>query len=382
MIRPAQRTQQVQEYYFSQKLREIEGMNQRGLRVINLGIGNPDLLPPMNAMQHLAAGMNTAMSHGYQNYKGIPELRQAFSNWYNTFYRVGLNPETEILPLLGSKEGIMHVSLAFLNPGDGVLVPNPGYPTYRAVSELVGARVVEYNLKEENNWYPDFEELEKTNLSGVKLMWVNYPNMPTGAAANEELYRKLIAFAHKHDILLVNDNPYSFILNPNPMSILSIEGAKDVAMELNSLSKSHNMAGFRVGMIAGCEQYIQAVLRIKSNMDSGMYKPVQLAAAKALESSSDWYQSINREYSKRKHVAHRIFDTLGATYSDGQTGMFVWARIPDYSSDAMSFADDILSRKQVFITPGSIFGSNGNRYIRISLCSTEDLLNEALNRIA
>lgn len=381
MIKPAERTQLVQEYYFSKKLKEIELLNKNGHDVINLGIGNPDLLPPENALKSLTEGVNTAGTHGYQSYKGIPELRKAFSSWYAKFYNVELDAESEILPLMGSKEGIMHISMAFLNPGDKVLIPNPGYPTYEAVSKIVGAEIVKYDLKPQHNWYPDFAALEKMDLSTVKLMWVNYPNMPTGQTASTEVLNKLIEFGKKHHILICNDNPYSFILNDNPMSILSMEGAKDIALELNSLSKSHNMAGFRVGMIAGKKDYINHVLKIKSNMDSGMYKPIQMAAAKALENTQDWFNSINKEYKERRKLVWQLFDSLGASYDNKQTGMFVWAQIPKNFNHTFEFCDHILDETKVFITPGAIFGSNGDNYARISLCSSMSTLQKAILRI-
>lgn len=381
MITPAERTQLVKEYYFSKKLKEIDDMNKQGQNVINLGIGNPDMMPPAEALEQLTANTTETGIHGYQSYRGVAELREAFAQWYSTYYGVELNPENEILPLMGSKEGIMHISMAYLNPGDKVLVPNPGYPTYRSVSKIVGAEIVDYNLTPENNWYPDFNELEKLDLADVKIMWVNYPNMPTGQPATSKLFEQLVAFGKKHQVLICNDNPYSFILNPNPLSIMMVPGAKDIALELNSLSKSHNMAGFRVGMVAGNKGFVQNILKIKSNMDSGMYKPLQMAAAKALENDISWYNNINSEYQSRRTLVWQIFDLLGAEYNKNQTGMFVWARIPDEYSDAFEFSDKFLYKSKVFITPGSIFGSNGNRYVRISLCSSKQLLDETLQRI-
>ncbi len=381
MIKPALRTSLVNEYYFSQKLKQIEQMNNNGEKVINLGIGNPDQQPPETAILELKKQVSKPNTNGYQSYKGINELRTGYANWYSKFYDVSLNPDTEILPLIGSKEGIMHISMAYLNPGDKVLVPNPGYPTYSSVSKIVGAEIVEYNLKEENNWLPDFEELEKLAQDNVKLMWVNYPNMPTGQAATIELYKQLIEFGKKHNILICNDNPYSFILNDNPISILAIDGAEDVCLELNSLSKSHNMAGFRVGMVAGNQEFIKNILKIKSNMDSGMYKPVQLAAAKALDSSIEWYASINKAYKRRRDLVWELFDLLGAKYDRSQVGMFVWAKIPEKYSNAIEFSDYYLHKAKVFLTPGSIFGSNGNQYGRISLCSTEETIQSAIKRI-
>jgi len=382
MITPADRTGLINEYYFSQKLKQIEELNKSGDQVINLGIGNPDMMPPENVINELKTQVATPNTNGYQSYKGINELREAFSYWYKKYYNVNFNANTEILPLIGSKEGIMHISMAYLNPGDKVLVPNPGYPTYSSVSKIVGAEIVSYNLTPESNWLPDFSELEELVKGGdVKLMWVNYPNMPTGQPASKELYQKLVNFGLKHQILICNDNPYSFILNDNPISIFEIEGAKEVCLELNSLSKSHNMAGFRVGMVGGKPEFIQNILKIKSNMDSGMYKPVQLAAAKALENSADWYKSINETYINRRKLVWELFDLLGAKYSTEQVGLFVWAKIPDSFSDAFAFSDKYLETCKVFITPGSIFGSNGDKYARISLCSKEHVIKTAIDRL-
>ncbi len=381
MIKPAQRTEMVNEYYFSLKLNQIEEMNNQGHAVINLGIGNPDLLPPVDALNLLSQKVLEPGVHGYQSYKGIPELRNAFSKWYTNFYNVKLNSNTEILPLFGSKEGIMHISMAFLNPGDKVLIPNPGYPTYKAVSQLVGAELIEYDLLAENNWYPDFNHLESFDLDNVKIMWVNYPHMPTGQAATRELFDNLVNFGQKHQILICNDNPYSFILNDHPLSILSSPGAMEVALELNSLSKSHNMAGFRVGMVGGKKEFIDTILKVKSNMDSGMYKPMQLAAAKALENTMEWYKSVNEQYEQRRKWVYQIFDLLGATYDRKQSGLFIWAKIPDKYKDSYEFSDFSLNEAKVFLTPGSIFGSNGDRFARISLCSNEEQLQMALNRL-
>lgn len=381
MIKPAERTHLVKEYYFSKKLAEIDAMNKNGEDIINLGIGNPDLLPPQNAIKQLMYSAAQPGNNGYQSYRGIPELRNAFANWYQRFYQVSLNPENEILPLMGSKEGIMHISLAFLNPGDEVLIPNPAYPTYRSVSLLVGANIIEYDLKSDNHWYPNFEELEKLDLSKVKIMWVNYPNMPTGQAASIDLFEKLVAFGLKHEILICNDNPYSFILNEIPISIFTVPQAKQIALELNSLSKSHNMAGFRVGMVAGNSCFIKDILKIKSNMDSGMYKPIQLAAAKALGNSKSWYESNNKEYSKRRKWVFKIFDALDSSYDKQQAGLFVWAKISADFSDAYALSDSFLRDAKIFITPGGVFGSEGNSYVRISLCSSTDLLKKSLERI-
>jgi aspartate/methionine/tyrosine aminotransferase len=381
MISPAKRTALVGEYYFSLKLKEIENMNSLGKKVINLGIGNPDMPAPEIVAEQLSVTAHMAGSNGYQSYNGTPELRKAFARWYMDYYRVKLDPSEEILPLMGSKEGIMHISMAFINPGDKVLIPNPGYPAYRSVSLIVGAEIIDYDLKEKNNWEPDFEFLESTDLSGVKLMWVNYPNMPTGKKATYELFSKLIDFGRRHNILICNDNPYSFILNENPISIFETEGSKETAIELNSMSKSHNMAGFRVGMVAGNSSFISNILKIKSNMDSGMYRPIQVAAAAALGSGREWYASINHEYLKRRELVWRLFDLLACRYDKEQTGLFVWAKIPDAYKDCYSLSDLYLYKSGVFITPGAIFGTNGERFVRISLCSRQEMLEEAINRI-
>ena len=381
MISPAKRISKVKEYYFSTKLKEIARMRANGKDVLNLGIGNPDLPPSTEAIKKLHEASSIDSNHGYQSYTGIAELRIAFANWYQKWYGVEADPETEVLPLIGSKEGITHISLAFLNPGDEVLVPDPGYPTYSSVSELVGAKIRTYDLTEQNNWMPDFEALETSDLSKVKLMWINYPNMPTGQPATKELYERIVSFAKQNNILVVNDNPYSFILNNNPMSIMSVEGAKDVCIELNSLSKSHNMAGWRVGVAISNPIIIQYILRVKSNVDSGMYRPLQLAAAEALNAGQDWYDGNNKVYEKRKKLAYAILDKLECTYDKQQTGMFVWARIPDHEECVADFSDSILMKANVFITPGFIFGENGKRYVRISLCSPEEMLKEALKRI-
>jgi aspartate/methionine/tyrosine aminotransferase len=380
-IQPANRLNTVSEYYFSKKLKEIDDMNSKGLNVISLGVGSPDLPPSEEAIETLCNSARKTDSHGYQSYVGIPELRRAFAEWYKEWYRVDLNPNTEIQPLIGSKEGILHISLAFLNPGDGVLIPNPGYPTYSSVSNLVEARIISYDLKAENDWQPDFEALEKSDLSNVKLMWVNYPNMPTGAPATKALYQQLVNFGRKHGIIICNDNPYSFILNENPSSILEIEGAKDICIELNSLSKSQNMPGWRMAMLASNPQFVQWVLKVKSNIDSGQFKPMMLAATKALQAPKEWYADMNKVYRKRRLIAEEIMNTLDCTFDPKQSGMFLWGKIPAKYGNSGELADEILYNAKVFVTPGFIFGSNGNDYIRISLCCKEEKLQEALNRI-
>jgi LL-diaminopimelate aminotransferase len=377
----AKRLESINEYYFSQKLREIEAMNQEGEPVINLGIGSPDLPPHADVINLLRDGSVAHNVHAYQSYKGSKVLRSAMAAWYLRWYTVPLDPETEILPLIGSKEGIMHLCMTYLDEGDEVLVPNPGYPTYRSAVTLAGGLIRDYHLTEENNWMPDLEELEKGGLEKVKMMWVNYPHMPTGQLPTKELFEQLVAFAKKHDILICHDNPYSFILNDRPMSILSVEGAKDVAVELNSLSKSHNMAGWRVGMLCGSKEKIDDVLRFKSNMDSGMFLPVQLAAARALELGQEWHDSLNEVYARRREKAFKLLDHLKCRYSREQAGMFVWAKIPDGYADGFALSDEILHGSRVFITPGGIFGPAGNGYVRVSLCSPEEKLSEALNRI-
>lgn len=382
MITPAKRLETVQEYYFSRKLKEVAEMNAKGLDVISLGIGSPDMPPSENTIKKLCETAPLPNVHGYQPYVGIPELRQGFADFYKRWYNVELNPATEIQPLIGSKEGILHVTLAFVNPGEKVLVPNPGYPTYSSLSTLLGAEVVYYDLKEDQNWQPDFEALENMDLTDVKLMWVNYPNMPTGANASIELLERLVAFAKKHNIVVVNDNPYSLILNRKPLSIMQIDGAKDCCIEFNSMSKSHNMPGWRVGMIAANPTFIQWILKVKSNIDSGMFRPLQLAAAEALHNEDSWHEAMNIDlYGKRRAVAEQIMDILGCTYDKNQVGMFVWGKIPAQLNDVEELTEKILHEARVFITPGFIFGSNGARYIRISLCATEEKLKLALDRI-
>jgi LL-diaminopimelate aminotransferase len=381
MIKPANRIGAVQEYYFSVKLKQIDRMRSEGKNIINLGIGNPDQPPADPVLEALHQSAQNPSNHGYQSYIGIPQLRKGFADWYRKSYGVNLDADTEILPMMGSKEGIMHISMAFLNPGDEVLLPNPGYPTYSAVTNLVGAVPVFYNLTFENGWQPDLEALEKLNLTKVRLMWVNYPNMPTGTAAQPEIMKQLVAFGKKHQIVICNDNPYSFILNPSPSSIMSVEGAKDIAIELNSLSKSHNMAGWRIGMAASNAEFINYILRVKSNMDSGMFRPLQEAAAKALEMDDSWYRDVNAVYAERRKLVWEIMDILGCTFDKNQVGMFIWAKVPESSGNGEKLSDKILEKAHVFITPGFIFGSNGEQFIRISLCTPVATLQEAINRI-
>lgn len=380
-IRPASRVDAIEEYYFSRKLKEVAALNAAGADIISLGIGGPDRAPHAEVTETLAREAGDAGNHSYQPYTGIPALRKGYADWYKRYYGVELNPDSEILPLIGSKEGVLHVSLAFLNPGDGVLVPNPGYPTYSSVSKLVGARIVSYELDENNGWEPDFEALEKSDLSGVKLMWVNYPNMPTGARASKALYERLVDFGRRHGIVIVNDNPYSFILNDSPQSMLSIEGAKDVVIEMNSLSKSHNMAGWRLGMAASNATFISWVLKVKSNIDSGQFKPVMLAAVKALGLGDDWYAEVNAVYGERRKVAEEIMDALGCSYDATQQGLFLWGKVSDAEASGEALADRVLDEARVFITPGFIFGSKGERYVRVSLCTPAERMREALERI-
>ena len=381
-IQPANRLASVQEYYFSRKLKEVAQMNAQGLDVISLGIGSPDMPPSQRTIDTLCREAQNPSAHGYQPYVGIPEMRQGMADFYQRWYGVELNPNTEIQPIIGSKEGILHVTLAFVNPGDKVLVPNPGYPTYTSLSKLLGAQIINYDLLEEKNWQPDFEALERMDLSGVKLMWTNYPNMPTGAVATMDLFRKLVDFARRHNIVVVNDNPYSLILNEHPISLLQVPGAKECCIEFNSMSKSQNMPDWRVGWISTNAQFIQWILKVKSNVDSGMFRPLQLAAAEALHNTDEWHATFNREvYGKRRAVAEEIMKTLGCTFDPTQVGMFLWGRIPDKYTDVEDLTEHILHEARVFITPGFIFGSNGKRYIRISLCAKEEKLQEALNRI-
>lgn len=382
MIQAAKRLSTVSEYYFSRKLKQVAEMNAQGKDIINLGVGSPDMPPSQETIDELCKETKSTSVHGYQPYTGIPELRQGFADFYLNKYGVNLDPSTEVQPLIGSKEGILHISLAFVNPGDKVLVPNPGYPTYTSLSSLLGAEVLPYDLVEENNWQPDFDVIEKMDLSEVKIMWVNYPHMPTGANASKALFERLVAFAKKHDILVVNDNPYSLILNQNPMSLLQIEGAKDYCIELNSMSKSHNMPGWRIGMLATNPTFIQWVLKVKSNIDSGMFRPLQKAAAKALHNESAWHQEMNiNVYGRRRALASKILDALNCTYDDSQVGLFLWGKIPESCKDVEELTEEVLVKSNVFITPGFIFGSNGKRYVRLSLCATEEKLQLSLDRI-
>jgi LL-diaminopimelate aminotransferase len=380
MIATADRLKEVKEYYFSKKLREVGQLIASGKPIISLGIGSPDLNPPEAVVAALNSSLVDPMAHAYKSYQGIPELRTAIAGFYKTNYHADIDPATEILPLLGSKEGIMHISMAFLNEGDQVLIPNPGYPTYSSVTKLVGATALQYNLTAASGWAPDYEEIEKNDLSKVKLMWVNYPHMPTGTPATDSLFEELIAFAKKHDILLINDNPYSFILNDSPKSIFQYEGAKEVAIELNSLSKSFNMAGWRVGMVLGSQKYLTEILKVKSNMDSGMFYGIQKGAIKALELSSEWFDTLNEVYSKRRALTWSILDALDCSYNKNNGGMFVWAKLP-FGITSEQMTDKMLYKKDVFITPGTVFGSNGEGYIRLSLCIQEEKLEEVLQRV-
>jgi aspartate/methionine/tyrosine aminotransferase len=381
MIAVSKRLEGIGEYYFSQKLAEIAEMNKQGEAVINLGIGSPDMPPHPEVIQVLQEEAMKPNVHGYQSYKGAEVLRNAFAQWYKKWYGAELNPATEILPLIGSKEGIMHICMTYLNEGDIALIPNPGYPTYRSAVQLAGGKCLEYELKEENNWLIDFVALEQQDLSKVKLMWVNYPQMPTGQLPTKKFFEELVAFGKKHNILICHDNPYSFILNETPMSLLSIEGAKDVVVELNSLSKASNMAGWRVGVLCGAKERINEVLVFKSNMDSGMFLPVQLAATKALSLGKEWYDGLNAVYRKRRIKAYELLDLLKCTHSADQVGMFVWAKIPLKYKNGYEIGDEILYGARVFITPGGIFGSAGEKYIRVSLCATEEKFEESIQRI-
>lgn len=380
-IQPADRIGAIKEYYFSAKLKEISQLRMEGKDIINLGIGSPDLMPSEEVIQTLQNSAAIPSNHGYQSYIGILPLRQGFASFYKNNYGVELCPDTEILPLMGSKEGIMHISMAFLNPGDEVLVPNPGYPTYRAAANLMQAKVRRYDLTEANAWQPDLQALEKEDLSKVKLMWLNYPNMPTGTKADREVMEAIVAFGKRHSIVICNDNPYSFILNDKPFSILEIKGARDIAIELNSLSKSHNMAGWRIGMAASNPKFISYILRVKSNMDSGMFRPMQEAAVEALKAGASWFNRVNKEYAMRRELVFELLDALGCSYNRSQVGLFVWAKVPIDMGDGEYLSDYALKNAHLFITPGFIFGSNGIQYVRISLCADLKLLQESINRV-
>ncbi|HIW44074.1 MAG TPA: aminotransferase class I/II-fold pyridoxal phosphate-dependent enzyme [Candidatus Prevotella stercoripullorum] len=381
-IKPANRLSQVAEYYFSRKLKEIDRLNAEGKDIVSLAIGSPDMPPSRQTIDKLCEVARQAGSHGYQPTMGTPELRQAMAGFYKRWYGINIDPQTEIQPLIGSKEGILHITLAFVNTGDKVLVPNPGYPTYTSLSKLLGAEVVTYNLREDDGWQPDFDELEAMDLTGVRLMWTNYPNMPTGAPALMETYRRLVSFARRHNIVVVNDNPYSLILNEKPVSLMQVEGAKDCCIELNSMSKSHNMPGWRVGMCVSNRQFIQWILKVKSNIDSGTFRGIQLAAAEAYNNSDAWHHQANIEtYHRRRRLAEAIMQELDCEYGKDQVGMFLWGRIPDRYATAEELTEKVLHRARVFITPGFIFGSNGERYVRISLCAKDEKMEEALKRI-
>lgn len=383
MIKPAERLSTVQEYYFSRKLKEVAALNAQGKDIISLAIGSPDMPPSKATTDKLCEVANDPAAHGYQPSMGIPELREAMAYSYKRWYGVELDPKTEIQPMIGSKEAILHVTLAFCNPGDEVLVPNPGYPTYTSLSKILGQKIVNYDLKENDGWQPDFEQLEKMDLSKVKLMWVNYPNMPTGGDARRETYERLVKFAKEHDIVVVNDNPYSFIINKNPQSIMQIPGAKDCCIEFNSMSKSHNMPGWRVGMVTSNAEFVSWILKIKSNIDSGMFRGIQLAAAEAYHNDDAWHQEYNYDnYKRRRVIAEQIMDVLDCKYDKDSVGMFLWGRIPDSYATCEELTEKILHEARVFITPGFIFGSNGERYIRISLCAKDEKMQEALSRIS
>jgi LL-diaminopimelate aminotransferase len=380
MIEGAKRLDTVEEYYFSTKLREVRELAASGRPIINIGIGSPDLQPPTKVIEAIQQSFNDITAHKYQSYQGLPELRNAISSFYKNKFGVTVISENEVLPLMGSKEGVMHISLAFLNEGDEVLIPNPGYPTYSSVTKLVGAKPVFYNLDEATNWQPDFDELEKLDLSKVKIMWVNYPHMPTGTNAMKETFIKLITFGKKHQILIVNDNPYSFILNNTPISILQVDGAKEIALELNSLSKTFNMAGWRVGMVLGNSNFINQILKVKSNMDSGMFYGIQKGAIEALHLSENWFQIQNKEYQERRELVFELANKLKCTYNKNSAGLFVWAKIPQ-GKTSEEFTDEILYKKDVFVAPGTVFGSNGEGFIRFSLCVPKEIIKEAINRV-
>ncbi len=380
-IKTSDRLGSVQEYYFSAKLREIAQLRQSGIDIINLGVGSPDMMPSQEVIEKLRDEALSLASHGYQSYMGVPELRKAHAQWYKKKFGVSLNPNTEILPLIGSKEGIMHISMTYVQDGDVVLVPDPGYPTYRSAARLAGATVIPYDLKSDRGWLPDLEVLDRLDLTAVKMMWINYPHMPSGTVADREMLRDLVTFATKHEILLCHDNPYAFILNENPVSLLSIEGAKEVSIELTSLSKTFNMAGWRLGFMTGHQDRVNEVLRFKSNMDSGMFKPIQMAAVEALQLPESWYRKLNESYRLRRRVAEEIVSILGCTFDRDQVGMFLWAEIPREYKDGIEISEMLLKNARVFITPGNIFGENGKRFVRISLCNKKETLEEALDRI-
>ena len=380
-IVPADRVEAIKEYYFSRKLRELAKLNAEGADIISLGIGGPDRAPAEDVITTMQRELEKEGNHSYQSHNGLPELRRAFADWYMAKYGVELNPDNEIQPLIGSKEGILHLSLTFLNPGDGVLVPDPGYPTYSSVSRLIGAEIFTYDLTEEGGWLPDFEALERLPLEKIKLMWVNYPHMPTGRQATHETFERLIDFGRRHGIVIAHDNPYSFILNREPQSILQVDGAKEVAIELNSLSKSHNMAGWRVAMAASNPTFISWLLKVKSNIDSGQFKPLMLAAAQALKAGDDWYDELYDVYAERRKIAEEIMAELVCTFDHAQRGMFLWGKIPDNVPSGEWLADELFYKAKVFITPGFIFGRNGERYVRISLCAKPEKLKESLDRI-
>ena len=381
IINPAERLNSVVEYYFSIKLKEIAKLRSEGKRIINLGIGSPDRAPASTVIETMRNKLSEESLHGYQSYIGRAELREAFASWYSLKYNVQVNPQNEVLPLIGSKEGIMHIHMAFVNPGDVVLIPNPGYPTYAASARLAGGEIEYYNLLPENDWQPDFDELEKMPWDRIKIMWVNYPHMPTGAKAHKKTFEKIILLAKRHKVLICHDNPYSFVLNENPQSILNRNGAKEVCLELNSLSKSHNLAGWRVGCLMGKKEYLTQVLKFKSNMDSGMMAPTQFAAVEALQQGDDWYDQLNEEYSDRRKIALTLLKELNCSYEENRAGLFVWGKISNQWDSSYDYADYILSETGVFVTPGGIFGSNGDRYIRVSLCSDKNTLEEALKEL-
>lgn len=377
----AKRLEQVNEYYFSGKLKEIALMNAQGASVINMGIGSPDMAPSPKVLKAITKALYNTGAHKYQSYQGLPELREAMAGFYKEHFNVSLNPASEVLPLMGSKEGIMHISMAFLNEGDKALIPDPGYPAYASATQIAGGIAVPYNLCAKNNWEPDLNALEQTDLSRVKIMWVNYPHMPTGAKGSRELLQKLVAFAKRHTILLVNDNPYSFVLNDEQLSVFQVDGAKEVALELNSLSKTFNMAGWRVGMLSGRQELLETVLKVKSNMDSGMFYGLQKGAVAALKSGPEWFALLNKAYNERRELIYRLADALGCSYDRNAVGLFVWAKLPEGVQSAEAFIDEILHESHVFITPGTVFGNAGEGYIRFSLCVSEEQIKEALLRV-